>query len=390
MKRNLLFYAILFIIISCSSDSEEKILSSANSITSFIVKSEALNYQATIGSNAITGSLPRDFVLDAVSLQVEISKGATISPNPSTITSLVEPLAFTITAEDGTTKNYNVNISRSLASESSIVSVTVVSDKNSVMADEIASGTFFKRLPTFFSLNNLTLDVLISPYATINPDPQDVVDYTQPVDFTVTAEDGSESTYQIGFVNMDTDFEIRCTDSNASKWFGGDDRDNPDYDFTPFDRNVGTGQKLTFTEDLDPDTFGVLFASGFTYAQAGFYYDQDLEIRLDIRDNQGSKLGTTSVIVPPTYRGGWVYFDLSDIPFYMKADETYIFTWYLVNGGVIGVNTGSMATNQDGIQNCDGIGMSGQSKESFETSLDSWDLWYEHGWHFNYSLSGKR
>ncbi|MER3374744.1 MAG: hypothetical protein RIM83_08940 [Allomuricauda sp.] len=389
MLKNLFVYAFLLLLFSCSSESE--IPSSENQITSFKIKNGNSNYEASITSNSISGALPKEFTLEEVDLEVEISKGASINPDPLTITSLIDPVTFTVTAQDGSVREYIVDVSIELSSESSITSVTIIYDYGTIPVYENGESIFSRRIPAFIQLDNVELDVQISSYATIDPLPEEVTDFSSPVIFTVTAENGNETSYQVSFETMDIDFEISCTESNASKWFGGDDRDDPDLDYGPFDRNVGTGQTLVLAEDLYPESFGVVFADGFISTQSEKYYDQELELRLDIRDGTGLILGTATGIIPSTYRGGWVYFDLSSLEVFLEANKSYVFTWYLLNGGEIGVNTSSMGYIGDsGEETCNAIGFSGQSNISKFTTLQMWNTWFEHQWHFNYSLSGKR
>lgn len=365
-------------------------LSSDNFITSFKLKKEDFSFEPDISSESIVGIVPSHILLEDISLEVEISESASIDPDPSTIVSISDTFAFSVTAENGDVREYQVDISRELSSENAIISFVAVSSLNSILVDEVEDGVLFKRLPPFIDLGNMEVEVQISDFASITPNPSEVSDFTVPIVFTVTAENGNEKTYEVGFETMTNDFEVRCDDSNASKWFGGDDRVNPDFPFGPYDRNVGTGQSIKFSHERNPEVFGVLFSHGFSYSQAGGYYDQDLEVKLNIRDETGIILTNTSVIIPPSFRGGWVYFDLKDLEVLLKADTTYLFTWQLVNGGELGVNTGSYGDNMNsGPEACSGIGFSGESRVAFETNLDTWNLWFEHPWHFNISMSGK-
>ena len=370
----------------------ERQLYSENSITSFELRKGDFSFSPNVGSTVIEGTVPSHILLEDIVLEIEISDGATIEPAPESITSIADTFIFVVTAENGETNEYSVDITRELSSENAILGISAKADFNNIVVNKVSEGKFFQRLPSFMQTDNISLDIEISDFATISPNPIDINDYTSPVVYKVIAENGEESSYEVGFEVMDIDFEVRCSESNANKWFGGDDRDNPNFEHGPYDRNVGTGQILQLSEDLNPDKFGVLFDRGFAYYQGGTYYDQDLEVQLDIRDENGIILGKTSVIVPPTYRGGWVYFDLTSTKVYMKANRPYFYTWHLVNGGELGVNTGSIGNNESiAGEECGQTGFSGQSRVAFETNLEEeWGLWYEHPWHFNYSLSGKK
>ncbi len=480
MKRIPLFFLGLILIQSCgsdSSDSTETPLSSDNFITSFVITKETFSLEATVGSNSVTGSVPSTIALTDISLEVKISNEAQISPNPSTVTSLLEPVVFTITAEDGTKREYTVNISRELSAENRItafiltkdefsfepeigdnsivgtvpsnieleditlevaiseyasiepdpstissisdvftfvvtaengsqkeyqidisrelsnenelVSFKIISGSDVIDAEVDDTGTISKRLPQFFDLANLNYEIEISKYATIDPDPAEVSDFSSEVVFAITSESGSVRNYTVSFELMDTDFEIRCDNFNVSKWFGGDARDDVDLPYGPFDRNVGTGQTLTLTDDSSPESFGVLMTSGFVYRESGGPYTEDVELELNIRDSDGSIKYTTTTVVLGSFKGGWVYFNLSDLDIFLEAQETYIFTWHLINGGALGITSGSYGDSNEGLDACNGSGYSGQSRVSFDQNLEDWDLWSEHPWHFNFRISGK-
>lgn len=113
-------------------------------------------------------------------------------------------------------------------------------------------------------------------------------------------------------------------------------------------------------------------------------------LKLNIRKANGVTFAETTTELPGTFRGGWVYFNLDKLELYLQADETYIFTWHLINGGALGVNTGSLGNQDEDSHDCNASGYTGQSRLAFDTNLDDWGvLWYNHAWHFNFRISGK-
>lgn len=277
MKKILTLIFGILLIYSCGSDSSESPevpLSSDNFITTFIIKRFSSSFEANIQGNSITGLVPSNIALTEITLDIEVSEGAKINPDPRTINSLTDAFILTITAENGTKREYNVDISRELDSENGIVSFKVILDSGDVQVHVDDNGNISKRFPSFIDLANLTNELVISEYATIEPDPNQITDFSSEVIFMVTAENGNAKSYIVNFEVMDEDFEVVCDESNATKWFGGDDRVNPDFPFDPFDRNVGTGQVLTFSRDMTPDTFAIALDDGFRYSSSGIFYDK--------------------------------------------------------------------------------------------------------------------
>ncbi|WP_396590350.1 DUF5018 domain-containing protein [Allomuricauda sp. R78024] len=364
-------------------------LSIENLITSFKLIKDDFALEPEIGDDNIVGEVPSNVELEGIRLEIKTSDFASIDPDPSSISEISEAFSFIVTAENGDEREYQIDISRIISTENEIVSFKIFLDSEGIEANVDDNGNISKRLPSFLDLANLTNEVAISKFATIEPDPNQISDFSSEVVFTVTAENGDTKNYNVNFKVMDENFEIRCDSFNVSKWFGGDARDDINLPQGPFDRNVGTGQVLTLNSDSHPDSFGVLFSNGFVFRESGIQYTETVELNLNIRDSDGNIVHTTTTVVPGSFRGGWVYFDLSSLNIFLAAEKKYIFTWYLINGGELGITTGSYGDMNEGPDGCNGLGYSGQSRVSFDQNLDDWGLWWEHPWHFNYRISGK-
>jgi hypothetical protein len=390
MKTKLYLFAtsmfILLSILSCTS--EDKPLSTENTILSFTITKAGISKEFNISESSIIGKVNNDFQLDQISLAVSIPKGATISPNPSTITSISGPLTFIVTAENGDKRTYNVSIERELSIENSLLELSINTpyfSTNPKIDEQNSSIT--QRLPEFIDLKNLNIDVKHSKYASISPDPSTIKDYSSPVNFTIKSESGKERIYKVTFEHMTTNRFESCSKMNAWKWFGGDNRTNAP-DIKPYDRNVGTGQAILLSKDLTPTTFGIHLDGGFSYFETGEQYDKVVTLKLIIRDEQGKKLATTTTEVIGGFNGGFIPFDLEKQNLFLEADKTYIFYWYLVNGESLGITASSSGNTSDGTGFCFESGYSGESKISKNTSLEG-NTWGQHPWHFNIELKGK-
>ena len=274
--------------------------------------------------------------------------------------------------------------------ENSILEFTI-NNQNLLLKATIneQTGEITKRLPEFVNLKDLNIDLKFSEYATISPDPKTIKDYSLPVKFTVRSESGLVKNYQVKFEHMDIDRVRSCSEANASKWFGGDNRTNAP-ETIPYDRNVGTGQTIMVEKDLVPSVFNVELSYGFRYNETNTRYNKPLTIKLIVRDENSNVLGTKTAIVSADFSGGLVPFDLKELKILLEANKKYYFFWYLVDGSLLGISASSPGnTNTDGSGFCFNSGWSGQSKISKNNSLDELDIWYTHPWHFNIELEGK-
>jgi hypothetical protein len=382
------FTLLLFSLLMFSCASEES-LSSENTIQSFSITKESIKKEFTIGENSITGKVESTFELTDISIAIAIPKGAKISPDPTTIKSISGPLAFAVTAENGEIKNYTVDINREPSTDNFILELNVKTLNLSFSADiDKETGLITRRIPEINDLKNLNVEVKFSKHATITPDPKTIKDYSSPVNFTVKSESGVEKVYQVKLQHMDISISRSCSEANAWKWFGGDDRTNAP-DLLPYDRNVGTGQAIVVDKNLVPSTFRIHLQEGFMYYDGRQKYDKPVTLKLVIKDANLNVLASTTTEVSGDFDGGFIPFDLQKLNLYLEANKAYSFYWYLVDGEKLGISASSSGNTNSGSGFCFNSGYSGESKISTKTTLEDSKVWYKHDWHFNIELEGK-
>lgn len=382
--------SILMINASCDKD-EEVVLNAGNFITSVKLTSGDFTKDFEIKDNEVNGVVP--YMIDDldIALAITISDKATVTPDPSTITSIKDPTNFIITAENGEKKNYVVNIKRELSPENEIVSFQIKTDlfKTNVDIDN-ETGKINQRVLPNTMLTSIETTGVISDRATISPDPKTISDYRNPITFTVTAENGESKEYLVTLELMNEEYAAQCDISNASKWFGGDDREG---DLNPGGigpRNVGTGQVILVAKDTYPTKFGFLLRRPFESRRTNTNYLGDLEFKLNIRDINGVVIASKNIMINGPFTGGWIDFDLTSLNLLLKKNTQYNFTYYLINGEALGVSSGSDANLNVDSGICGATGFSGTSKERENTSLEDWSVWYSHEWHFNFRIEGKQ
>ncbi|WP_343585102.1 DUF5018 domain-containing protein [Flavobacterium sp.] len=390
MKTKINLFSILFFIsllmVSCAS---EESLSNENTIQSFTITKGSVTKEFSIEENSIKGIVESTFELEDINLNVLIPRGATIIPDPVTIKSINGPLVFVVTAENGEMKNYNVDIKREPSTDNFILEVNVKTPNLSLSADiDNEEGLVTKRIPESNDLKNLNVEIKFSKYATITPDPKTIKDYSEPVNFTVTSESGTEKVYQVKLEHMNSYIFRSCSEANAWKWFGGDSRVNAP-DILAYDRNVGTGQIVIVDKNLVPSTFSIHLREGFTYYDEKLRYDKPVTLKLIIKDANFNILAVTTTEVSEYFSGGFIPFDLQKLNLYLEANKKYSFYWYLIDGEKLGIYAGSSANNKSGDGFCYSSGYSGESRISKKNSLEDSNVWFDHDWHFNIELEGK-
>ena len=186
----LFFVFLCFALFSCSKDEPEEKKSDKAEITSWQFSKK----EASISGKDISITLPYQTDVKKLTAEVEISEKAKISPDPSKARDYTNPINFTVTAEDGKTKNtYMVTVKVEKSNEAEITSFKLSSKETTINGSDISIN-----LPYGTDVKKLTGDVEISKGATISPNPNRTLNYTNPVKFTVTAEDGkTKKTYTV-------------------------------------------------------------------------------------------------------------------------------------------------------------------------------------------------
>ncbi|WP_299680248.1 DUF5018 domain-containing protein [uncultured Tenacibaculum sp.] len=176
-----------------------KILSSENLVTLFQLNINNQIYSADIEQQ--TGNITLDLVgaeLNNLVPNIKISDKATIFPNPNIAQDFRTIVNYTVTAENGEQKSYQVNIkNRPFNTEKKIINFKVGLNGENIEArlDEDQKTISFET--GSLNISRLTPEIIISENASISPASGEIVDFTNPVIYTVTAENGETTEYEV-------------------------------------------------------------------------------------------------------------------------------------------------------------------------------------------------
>ncbi len=138
---------------------------------------------------------------------ISVSDGATISPNAGVVQDFTNPVTYIVTAQDGSTQSYTVTVS---------TSANQASNTGTQNSDNTIGSFIFSSLtpavdgvidnnghnvnltvPLGTDVTNLVPTITIAPGATIYPYSGIAQDFTNPVIYTVTAQNGSIEDYTV-------------------------------------------------------------------------------------------------------------------------------------------------------------------------------------------------
>ncbi|MGN0720609.1 MAG: DUF5018 domain-containing protein [Anaerovoracaceae bacterium] len=161
--------------------------SDENYITSYKIGDAA----GTISENRIEITIPYALDLTATQPEIEISEFASIT-GPET--PVVGENIYEVTSESGEKRTYTVNVTRTAAATGrSILSFSygsasaVINETAGTISLELPKGTPLQFAPT----------IKVSPFASVSPASGETRDFSQPVKYTVTAQDGRTNTYTV-------------------------------------------------------------------------------------------------------------------------------------------------------------------------------------------------
>lgn len=171
----------------------------------------------------------------------------------SQATAIPGAATVTVTAQDNTTqKVYNVNFTRTPASTAKDISAFSIGTKAGIITEQ----NILVKMHLTTNVANLTPTVTVSNLATYSP--QGAQDFTNPVNYIVTAEDGTQKTYIVTVQLVDMVF-------------------NGPY---PYETNFPTGYELPdwiSSPTLGGATFIDPYGSGSTGSDKILWYDNQTE-----------------------------------------------------------------------------------------------------------------
>jgi hypothetical protein len=163
------------------------------------VSSSSANYDNTTQTYTVT--VPAGTDVKALRLTIPVSASATITPDPTVARDYTNPVSFTVTAEDKTTQVYTVKVNVQATPKSSEKQITAFSFAalNPVVSASIdqASRKITATVPADADLTKLVPTITVTAKATVSPASGVAQNFSSPLSYTVTAEDGSRQVYEV-------------------------------------------------------------------------------------------------------------------------------------------------------------------------------------------------
>ena len=192
-------------------------VSNANDIIAFSIIGQSGS--AIIGPTTVSLSMPFGTNLTNLSPTIAIPANASISPASGASQDFSNSVTYTVTAQNGTTKQYTVSVTAAQASAGKDITGFSIPGQTGITV--INADTISVTVPDSANLANLTPNISVSAGSSVNPAPGVAQNFTNPVTYTVTAQDGSMKQYIVTVVTASnnakdiTQFSIPGQSGNA-------------------------------------------------------------------------------------------------------------------------------------------------------------------------------
>ncbi len=172
--------------------------SSEKDLTSFAFNGLSPAVLGTINQVAKTVSLTVPYDTDLTNLVPTISHtGNSVSPASNVPANFTNPVAYTVTAENGSTQSYQVTVTKEPSPTKSITGFAF-NGLDPVVSGSINQGSKKVSVTVPFGTDPSNLVPTITHNgASISPNSGIAQDFTNPVSYTVTAEDSSSQSYEV-------------------------------------------------------------------------------------------------------------------------------------------------------------------------------------------------
>ncbi|GAA4462472.1 hypothetical protein GCM10023189_39180 [Nibrella saemangeumensis] len=156
-------------------------------------------FDQSISTYSVT--VPAGTNVSALNVTFSLPQGATSRPESGSIQDFRNPVNYTVTAEDKSSRTYIVRVVVQAAPKATEKQITAFSFEafNPVVQATIDQTTkkITATLPANANLSALTPTITVSAKATVSPTSGVTQNFVNPVNYTVTAEDGSTQVYEV-------------------------------------------------------------------------------------------------------------------------------------------------------------------------------------------------
>ncbi len=169
-----------------------KALNHNTDIESFTLESQTSPAEINTTEHSVSIEVAYGTKLLALTPVISVSEGGEISPASGVEQDFSGPVAYTVTAENGTnTQQWTVEVAEAMNDATDITNF-VVDEQVSAAEIDNTNHEILVKVEDGTDLTNLSPDITVSPGASVNPSSGASQDFSDNVSYTVTAENGTD------------------------------------------------------------------------------------------------------------------------------------------------------------------------------------------------------
>jgi pectate lyase len=219
-------------------------------VTAFKLNGQIGNETINSSAGTIAINVPLGTSLTSVIPQaVSISSQASINPPATSAQNFTAPVVYTVTAQNGATKNWTVTVTQVASPAKEITAFVLSSSQIGNATINSAAGTIGITMPNTVNLTNISpSSITISANATIAPSATAAQNFTSPVTYTVTAQDGSTKSWTVNVTSIDPSAVFFDYQAEAATFTGTVDNNHTGFTGSGFINFVAGGEnEIVFT-----------------------------------------------------------------------------------------------------------------------------------------------
>jgi len=253
-----LFMLGFSIFTACEGDSGSvDILDKVNSITAFDFIAPVVNGTINESQHTIKVTVPNG--TDVTALEPTITHtGAGISPDTGDSQDFTNPVTYTVTAADGSDQDYAVTVVVSSSTAKAITAFSFTSPAATGVIDENAKTIAVKALyanPTGLVATFTATGESVRVGSTVQTSGTTANNFTGPVTYTVTAEDGSTQDYTVTVTSVDP-YSLTLRDNGPAGGFIFYINPNASNDGWKYLEAAPADQPASVWSNINSDVFG--------------------------------------------------------------------------------------------------------------------------------------
>lgn len=192
-----MLYCFTALLLGMAGCKKEDAPESANSILG--IDFPNLKYFACITSDSITIRMDKNTDIRSLVPVFTLSPRAGIHPSSGTPQDFTFPVVYTVIAQNGSARRYTVQVTPTeLSDEKELLSfIFSTPDYKVTESDRELHFEFYDHT----DLTRIAPIIEVSPYATVTPASGTYVDLTQPVVYTIRAENGTQTEFKVSATN---------------------------------------------------------------------------------------------------------------------------------------------------------------------------------------------